>query len=100
MTTVYAISILSFGFMALEGWTIWLLLSHIGRLEVMLKARDLAEVKSFDTKRPGDDAGIKVAEEVPSLMDIMEDKTPDQIRSMFTAKTAQPTDPGGEGTST
>ena len=93
-------TVITIAFIVLLGFQYWIHSKHIQRLEVFLKAHDLSEAKAFSEKRPGDDAGIKRQEEQQSLTELVDEKTPDQIRAMFGGKTAQPDDPADEQSTT
>ncbi len=64
------------------GYVSYLHSKHVQRLEILIKAQSLDEVKKFE--RPVEKVEYVENEYKPeSLMEAMADKTPDQIREMF-----------------
>jgi len=78
------IVIVTIAFILLVGFMMWLFVRHVRSFEVLLKATDLHEAKSFE--KPGDNAGIKREEDAASLVEMFDDKSPDEIRAAFGAK--------------
>lgn len=64
------------------GYVSYLHSKHVQRLEVLIKAQSLEEVKAFE--RPSEKVEYVENEYKPeSLLEATADKTPDQIRAMF-----------------
>lgn len=78
------IVIVTIAFIVLVGFIMWLFVRHVRSLEVLLKAADLHEAKSFE--KTGERAGLKREDEAASLVEMFEDKSPDEIRAAFGAK--------------
>lgn len=76
METIIIIGIVVGGFLATQ----YLHYKHIARLELLLKAEDIQEVKLFEKKSEKEAVGAPKPE---NLMDAIDGKNPEQIKKMF-----------------
>jgi len=79
MIDVLTILIIVFGFCFALREISTRFLSHLIHLENLLKAKDLFEAKHFETKYEE----TKIIDEPESLIEVFNDKSPQDIRSEF-----------------
>ena len=79
MITLFTILIVVSGFTAI----LYLFLNHISRLEVLIKSKDLQELKNFEHLSVGQTVLGPKYETPDELQDAIIDKDPDEIRDMF-----------------
>jgi hypothetical protein len=78
-----ALILITIFFILLQGFTVWMFLSHIKRLEVFIKAKTIDEAMQAMKPPPKDTAIKPEGDEESSLSETFAGKSPDEIRSAF-----------------
>ena len=79
MLTILVTLIFASGFVGLS----YLYLKHIQRLEILIKARDLGEVKNYEELK---EVTYVENPQPDNLSDAIVEKSPEEIRQMFTSQ--------------